>query len=128
MLPVLPPGRQYDADGKLRNWWTQDAQDAFLKRAYCFVQLYNVTVKEVNMTLDGFHTLGENIADNSGLTAAYLAFKKFNDTQQLLPGLEHLMGDQLFFVSNAIVWCQNIREERLRHDIQYDVHSPAKYR
>ncbi|CAN7987474.1 unnamed protein product, partial [Ixodes pacificus] len=121
-------GKQYDADGKLRNWWTHVAQEAFLQRAYCFVQLYNVTVKEANMTLDGFHTLGENIADNSGLTAAYLAFKKFNDTEQLLPGLEDLMGDQLFFVSNAIIWCQNIREEKLRHDIEYDVHSPAKYR
>ncbi|XP_040079715.1 neprilysin-1-like [Ixodes scapularis] len=121
-------GNQYDADGKLRNWWTDAAKQAFLKRADCFVQLYNVTVKEVNMTVNGYYTLNENMADNSGLTAAYLAWKKFNDTEQLLPGLEHLTGDKLFFVSNANVWCQNIREERLRHDLYNDNHSPTKYR
>ncbi|XP_040068885.1 neprilysin-1-like [Ixodes scapularis] len=96
-------GSQYDADGNLRNWWTPTAQEAFLNRSHCFVQMYNVTVKEVNMTVNGFHTLGENIADIAGLRAAYLAWTKFNDTEQLLHDLENLTGDQLFFVSYAHV-------------------------
>ncbi|XP_040356884.2 neprilysin-11-like [Ixodes scapularis] len=121
-------GMQYDADGNLRNWWTPAVQQEFINRAVCLVQLYNVTVKEVNMTLNGLLTLGENIADNSGLKAAYLAWKNFNDTEQLIPGLEHLTGDQLFFVSYAHIWCQDIKEGRLRYDIVNDVHSPAKYR
>ncbi|CAN8016248.1 unnamed protein product [Ixodes persulcatus] len=121
-------GDQFDADGQLRDWWTEKAQAEFLKRAECFIEQYsNVTVKEVNLTLNGVNTQGENIADNSGLRAAYLAFKKFNDTDLVLPSL-NLTGDQLFFLSNAMVWCQNIREERLRIDVQYDPHSPAKYR
>ncbi|XP_029824984.2 neprilysin-4-like [Ixodes scapularis] len=121
-------GSQFDADGELRNWWTESAEEEFLKRAQCFIDQYgNVTVKEVNLTLNGINTQGENIADNSGLKAAYLAFKKFNDTDQVLPEL-NLTGDQLFFVSNAMVWCSKIRRERLLNDVQYDAHSPAKYR
>ncbi|CAN7987476.1 unnamed protein product [Ixodes pacificus] len=121
-------GNQFDADGQLRNWWTESSQKMFLESAQCFIEQYgNVTAKEVNLTLNGINTQGENIADNSGLKAAYLAFKKFNDTDQVLPGL-NLTGDQLFFVSNAMGWCQNIRKERLRRDVQYDPHSPTKYR
>ncbi|KAM7311130.1 neprilysin-1-like [Ixodes scapularis] len=121
-------GSQFDGDGQLRNWWTESAEKEFVKRAQCFIDQYsNVTVKEVNLTLNGINTQGENIADNSGLRAAYLAFRKFNDTDQVLPGL-NLTGDQLFFLSNAMVWCHNIREERLRYDVQYDPHSPGKYR
>ncbi|CAN8016247.1 unnamed protein product [Ixodes persulcatus] len=121
-------GNEFDADGQLRNWWTESAQKHFLERAQCFIEQYgNVTVKEVNLTLNGINTQGENIADNSGLKAAYLAFKKFNDTDQVLPGL-NLTGDQLFFLSNAMGWCQNIRKEKLRSDVQYDPHSPTKYR
>ncbi|XP_040068887.1 neprilysin-1-like [Ixodes scapularis] len=121
-------GNQFDGDGQLRNWWTESAEEEFVKRAQCFIDQYsNVTVKEVNLTLNGINTQGENIADNSGLRAAYLALKKFNDTDEVLPGL-NLTGDQLFFVSNAMVWCNNIREGTLRYDVQYDPHSPAKYR
>ncbi|CAN7974685.1 unnamed protein product [Ixodes persulcatus] len=121
-------GDQFDGDGQLRDWWTETAQKEFSRRAECFIEQYsNVTVKEVNLTLNGVNTQGENIADNSGLRAAYLAFKKFNDTDLVLPRL-NLTGDQLFFLSNAMVWCQKIREERLRIDVQYDPHSPAKYR
>ncbi|XP_040069120.2 neprilysin-4-like [Ixodes scapularis] len=120
-------GNQFDADGQLRNWWTESAKKNFLERAQCFIEQYsNVTVKEVTLTLNGRNTQGENIADNSGLKAAYLAFKKFNDTDQVLPGLI-LTGDQLFFVSNTMGWCQMIRKERLRSDVQYDPHSPTKY-
>ncbi|XP_042146819.1 neprilysin-4-like [Ixodes scapularis] len=121
-------GSQFDGDGELRNWWTESSAEEFVKRAQCFIDQYsNVTVKEVNLTLNGINTQGENIADNSGLRAAYLAFRKFNDTDEVLPGL-NLTGDQLFFLSNAMVRCENISAERLRYDIQYDPHSPAKYR
>uniref|UniRef100_A0A0K8RC08 Putative m13 family peptidase n=1 Tax=Ixodes ricinus TaxID=34613 RepID=A0A0K8RC08_IXORI len=121
-------GSQFDADGQLRNWWTVSAKQKFLKRAQCFIEQYgNVTVKEVGLKLNGKNSLGENIADNSGLKAAYLAFRKFNDTNKMLPGL-NFTGDQLFFVSNAMGWCQRIRKERLRIEVQYNSHSPAKYR
>ncbi|XP_042144275.1 neprilysin-1-like [Ixodes scapularis] len=121
-------GNEFDADGQLGNWWNEAAKREYLKRAQCFIDQYsNVTVKEVNLTLNGTNTQGENIADNSGLRAAYLAFRKFNDTDEMLPGL-NLTGDQLFFLSNAMVSCTNIREGRLRYDIKYGRHSPGKYR
>ncbi|EEC18575.1 endothelin-converting enzyme, putative, partial [Ixodes scapularis] len=122
--PLLPPGRQYDADGHLRNWWTESAKRIFLEKAQCFIEQYgNVTVKEVNLTINGINTQGENIADYSGIRAAYLVRKfeeKFNDTDEVLPGL-NLTGDQLFFLSNAMV-------KELRHHVQYYPHSPGKYR
>ncbi|XP_040073432.1 neprilysin-4-like [Ixodes scapularis] len=121
-------GRQYDAGGHLRNWWTESAKRIFLEKAQCFIEQYgNVTVKEVNLTINGINTQGENIADYSGIRAAYLAFRKFNDTDEVLPGL-NLTGDQLFFLSNAMIWCENNRVEELRHHVQYYPHSPGKYR
>ncbi|XP_040073207.1 neprilysin-4-like [Ixodes scapularis] len=121
-------GNHFDADGQLGNSWNEAAKREYLKRAQCFIDQYsNVTVKEVNLTLNGTSTRRENIADNSGLRAAYLAFRKFNDTDEMLPGL-NLTGDQLFFLSNAMVWCNNIREGRLRYDVKYDPHSPGKFR
>ncbi|XP_040074084.1 neprilysin-4-like [Ixodes scapularis] len=121
-------GSQFDGDGELRNWWTESSAEEFVKRAQCFIDQYsNVTVKEVNLTLNGINTQGENIADHSGLRAAYLAFKKSNDTDELLPGL-NLTGDQLFFLSNAMVWCDKSRESRLISDIYHQRHSPGKYR
>ncbi|CAN7986478.1 unnamed protein product, partial [Ixodes hexagonus] len=122
-------GNQFDADGQLRNWWTADAKREFLDNAKCFIDQYgNVTVEEVNMTLDGINTQGENIADYSGLKAAYLSFKKYKDSDTVIPGLPNLTEEKLFFVSNAMVWCENIRKESLREDIQYDPHSPPQYR
>ncbi|EEC17621.1 conserved hypothetical protein [Ixodes scapularis] len=52
LSPLLPSGSQFDADGELRNWWTESAEEEFLKRAQCFIDQYsNVTVKEVNLTV-----------------------------------------------------------------------------
>ncbi|XP_002404700.3 neprilysin-1-like [Ixodes scapularis] len=121
-------GSHFDADGQQRDWWTESARDAFLKNAECFIEQYgNVTVKEENLALNGMNNPGENMADNSALKAAYLAFKKLNDAEEVLPGL-NLTGDQLFFLSNAMDLCKKFREKRLRNDVEDDPHSPGKYR
>lgn len=66
----LPPGREYDKDGNLRPWWQNSSVDAFKNRTECMVEQYS------QYTINGEHingkqTLGENIADNGGLKAAY---------------------------------------------------------
>lgn len=127
-------GSQFDANGRLEQWWTNETRKKFDKRALCFKHQYgSITVKRLNMTLNGNNTVGENIADNGGIRTAFKAFNKLlferqqrEDTR--LEGLENVSGKQLFFISNAMVWCNKAREGYLRELIQYDPHTPNRYR
>ena len=80
--------------------------------------------------MNGNQTLGENIADNGGLTAAYHAYlelMKEKPQPPKLPGLS-LTHKQLFFVAFAQVWCSSVTKEATQLQIEKDAHSPAKYR
>lgn len=91
-----------------------------------FPDKYKINGKPIN----GNQTLGENIADNGGLKAAYHAYldlmKDKNDPEKL-PGLE-LNHRQLFFVAFAQVWCSTVTKETTALQIEKDSHSPAQYR
>ncbi|XP_077533091.1 neprilysin-1-like [Haemaphysalis longicornis] len=127
-------GSQYDAYGGLRQWWSNSTRKKFEEKAGCFVTQYgSICDEEANMMLNGNNTVGENIADNGGLRTAFLAYKKLlnedcegKDTR--LQGLEDLSGEKLFFIANGQGWCSSIRRQMLRDAIQYDPHSPPKYR
>lgn len=127
-------GSQYDAYGGLRMWWTNSTRTKFDKKAKCFENQYGkIFDKEANMTLNGKNTVGENIADNGGLRTAFLAYTKFRRERGKhrdirLKGLEELSGEKLFFIANGMVWCGMERKAMLRELIQYDGHSPLKYR
>ncbi len=70
-------GRQYDADGNLRNWWEPETFREFLHKTTCIIQQYgNYTADAVGMKLNGINTQGENIADNGGIKEAYRAYRK----------------------------------------------------
>ncbi|KAJ3065634.1 hypothetical protein HDU98_010975, partial [Podochytrium sp. JEL0797] len=106
-------GRQYDAQGKLRDWWTPATRDAFDERTQCFVDQYsNFTVPggvggEEEWKVDGRLTLGENVADNGGLLRALEAWRWDRAAvgggarNAGLPGLQGYSEEQLFFVSFA---------------------------
>lgn len=67
---LLPSGREYDKEGNLRSWWQNSSVEAFRQRTECMMDQYSrylVNGEHVN----GKQTLGENIADNGGLKAAY---------------------------------------------------------
>lgn len=69
-LPCDPAGREYDKDGNLRPWWKNSSVEAFKQQTECMVEQYgNYSVN--GEPVNGRHTLGENIADNGGLKAAY---------------------------------------------------------
>lgn len=69
-LPSDPTGREYDKDGNLRPWWKNSSVEAFKRQTECMVEQYgNYSVN--GEPVNGRHTLGENIADNGGLKAAY---------------------------------------------------------
>ena len=121
-------GAKYDHEGNLHNWWGKEAEAEFEKKAQCFVDQYGkVFVDEVKLHLDGKNTLGENIADNGGLHQSENAYGQLQEQEGTLPDLP-FTEEQLYFVSNANIWCGLIRDATLRDRILTDVHSPAKYR
>ncbi|XP_037527291.1 neprilysin-1 [Rhipicephalus sanguineus] len=126
-------GSQFDANGALKQWWTNDTRAKFMDKAKCFEDEYgNITDVETNMTLNGKNTVGENIADNGGLRLAFEAYKKllqaeYKNVDTRLKDLEEFSGEQLFFIANAMVMCSLSRPEYLKEQIQYDPHSPSQY-
>ncbi|CAG2108774.1 unnamed protein product [Medioppia subpectinata] len=125
-------GSQFDAEGNLKNWWTQAIHKKFDQKADCFVKEYSAEyVPEVQMHLNGKNTLGENIADNGGMRESYRAFEAYvkkHGEPQRLPHVTEYTGQQLYFLSHANVWCSLWRPEALKTQIEYNPHSPGKYR
>ncbi|XP_077534684.1 neprilysin-1-like [Haemaphysalis longicornis] len=101
-------GSQYDADGELRQWWSNGTRTEFNKKTECFEHQYgSICDEEANMTLNGKNTVGENIADNGGLRTAFLAYQKLLNEdcerkETRLQGLEELSGEKLFFIANGM--------------------------
>src|SRR5690348_5868112 len=99
-------GRQYDAKGNLRDWWTAEDAKAFDQRAQCLVDEYSSFTAVDDVKLNGKLTLGENTADNGGLRLAYMALmgdlagKNVGATDGFTP-------DQRFFLAYAQIWCEN---------------------
>uniref|UniRef100_A0A6Q2YDU0 Endothelin-converting enzyme 1 n=1 Tax=Esox lucius TaxID=8010 RepID=A0A6Q2YDU0_ESOLU len=122
-------GREYDKDGNLRPWWKNSSVEAFKKQTQCMVEQYsNYSINKE--PLNGKHTLGENIADNGGLKAAYKAYVKWiakNGEEASLPAME-MTNHQLFFVGFAQVWCSVRTPESSHEGVITDPHSPSRYR
>uniref|UniRef100_A0A224YEA8 Gluzincin n=1 Tax=Rhipicephalus zambeziensis TaxID=60191 RepID=A0A224YEA8_9ACAR len=126
-------GKQFDEDGRLRNWWSNSTQKKFDAKSKCFINQYSAVFSELaNRTLNGVNTLGENIADNGGLRMAFRTLdqqlKAFETPDVRLPGLENYTSKHLFFISNAYLWCGSSRPGALRLQIEYDPHSPRRQR
>ena len=122
-------GAQFDAQGNLENWWSETTLQHFHNLSQCFIDQYtSILDARVELHLNGRNTLGENIADNGGVREAFEAYEQLGLQEPSLPGLQDLTNQQLFFVSYANTWCSVTRSEKLRQNILYDPHSPARYR
>jgi len=123
-------GRQFDADGNLRDWWTPEDGKAFDERAQCEVDEYNGFVAVDDVHVNGKLTLGENTADNGGLRVAYMALQKAikNDQVKSDKMIDGFTPEQRFFVGWAQVWCENVRPESSRSMALTNEHSPGQYR
>lgn len=129
-------GRQKDKDGNLRDWWPASTVQRFKNQTRCIINQYaDFIVPEVNMSVNGVNTQGENIADNGGLKQAYRAYQKWRKreipsgaSEPRLPGLMHLSHEQLLFLSHAHIWCGLSRPDAYVNDILSGVHSPDKFR
>lgn len=120
-------GNQYDAEGNLRNWWTEEDKKRFRTEADKLVEQYSGFVALDDLKVNGALTQGENIADLGGLTMAYAALQKALEKNPQKP-IDGFTPDQRFFISFAQVWRNNIREAELKRRLKVDVHSPGKFR
>jgi endothelin-converting enzyme/putative endopeptidase len=120
-------GRQFDAHGNLRDWWTAEDGKEFVKRASCISDQYSTYKIIDDIKINGKLTLGEDTADLGGLILAYVAWKEDTKGQNLQP-LDDLTPDQRFFVGYGQSWCGETRDETKRLRATVDPHSPEKYR
>ncbi|HWM23556.1 MAG TPA: M13 family metallopeptidase [Chthoniobacterales bacterium] len=122
-------GRQFDATGNLRDWWTPESAAKYKERADKIVQQYAEYEPLPGMHINGQLTQGENIADDGGVKLAYAALqkalaKKGGKSEKI----DGFTPEQRFFLGWAQVWRANIRDEALKLRLNTDPHSPTKYR
>jgi len=120
-------GRQFDAQGNLRDWWTADDEKEFVKRATCISDQYSGYTIIDDIKINGKLTLGEDVADLGGLILAYVAWQQDTQGRNLQP-MDGLTPEQRFFVGYGQSWCTNERDEKKRMRATVDPHSPEKYR
>ena len=120
-------GRQFDAKGNLRDWWTPEDAKEFQKRADCISNQYSSYTIIDDIKINGKLTLGEDVADLGGLMLAWMAWKADTRDQKLEP-LDDLTPEQRFFVGYGQSWCGQTRDETKRLRATVDPHSPEKYR
>ena len=120
-------GSQFDGDGNLKNWWTKEDRAAFKKLADALVAQYDAYEALPGKNVQGKLTLGENIADLSGMAIAYKAYKMSLGGKPG-PVMDGFTADQRFFIGWAQVWARKYREEELVRRLVTDPHSPSLFR
>ncbi len=120
-------GRQFDAHGNLRDWWTAEDGKQFDQRASCISDQYSQYVAVDDVKVNGQLTMGENVADLGGMMLAYMAWKTETQGQKLEP-IDGFTPEQRFFIGYGQSWCSNTRDETKRMYATIDPHSPDKYR
>lgn len=122
-------GKDFTLEGNFDTWWTNHSAKEFKKKAQCFIDQYsNFTYYGKNMK--GRQTLGEDLADNGGLSQALQAYRIWvskNGEEKQLPGL-NLSPEQLYFLAFSQVWCTAYRESAAINQIENGVHSLSNLR
>lgn len=120
-------GRQRDAEGNLKGWWTAADATEFEKRTACTIEQYAQYLVVDDVHVNSRLTLGEDVADLGGLNLSYMGWKNATAGQTLLPR-DGLTPEQRFFVGYGQRSCVNQRDEDKRIDAKTDHHSPARHR
>jgi len=120
-------GSQSDGDGNLRDWWSKQDRINFKVKTDALVKQYDAYSPVKGYHVNGALTLGENIADNSGLAIAYKAYK-LSLGGKPAPVIEGLTGDQRFYMGFAQVWRAKVRDKQQIVLIKTDPHSPGQFR
>ncbi|TAH43011.1 MAG: M13 family peptidase [Bacteroidetes bacterium] len=116
-------GRQFDADGNLKNWWTTEDSVMFSQQASLLINQFNNYIVLDSMHVNGEATLGENIADLGGVVIGFEAFKK---TKQYREGkkIDGLTPTQRYFLGYSMGWLGHSRDASLAMQVMTNVHAP----
>ncbi len=121
-------GRQFDATGKLRDWWSKESADRYTAHAQQLVKQFDAYEPIPGVRIKGQLTLGENLGDLGGLEAAYAAYRRYVSRHGEPPVIDGYTGDQRFFIAYAQSWQGKRREGAVRAQLLSDPHSPEEYR
>ncbi|XP_016950023.1 neprilysin-4-like [Drosophila biarmipes] len=126
-------GRKFDAKGNSHDWWDERSSSNFLKRRECFTKQYGRYKYDGNLLKEST-SQAENIADNGGMRLAYTAYRKWYESQvekdlakETLPNLRYT-AKQLFFISFAQIWCNDVHPKVKTLQVLTDQHMPGKFR
>ena len=120
-------GSQFDGAGNLRSWWTDDDRKRFDAKTNVLVSQYAAFSPLAGYHVNGELTLGENIADNSGLEIAYKAYHH-SLAGRPAPVIDGTSGDERFFYGFAQAFRGKARDAVLLTQIKSDPHSPDEFR
>jgi endothelin-converting enzyme/putative endopeptidase len=120
-------GRQFDGQGNLKDWWTEEDAKKFEERIQCIRDQYAQYTIVDDIKINSKLTSGEDVADLGGTLIAYIAWKDAVANQKLDP-MDGFTPDQRFFIGFAQWACENQRPENLRANAITNPHSPGKYR
>jgi len=120
-------GSKYDGDGNLNNWWTDSDREAFSQLTQKLINQYADYEPLPGKNVNGNLTLGENIADLSGLTISFKAYNLSLEGQPS-PEIAGWTGEQRFFLGWSQVWRRKYREAEMMQRLLVDPHSPSSYR
>ncbi len=121
-------GRQFDARGRLRDWWTKQSADRYKVKATALARQFDQYEPIPGVHIKGELTLGENLADLGGLETAYEAYRRYVARHGEPRVIDGYTGDQRFFIAYAASWQGKTREDAERQQLLSDPHSPEKYR
>ena len=120
-------GSAFDADGRLRNWWTPTDHQHFEQEAKALAEQYDSYVALPGLHVNGEQTIDEDIADLGGVAAAYEAYHDSLNGRPA-PKIDGFTGDQQFFLAFGQNWSSKVRSAALRRQVLTDPHAPAEFR
>ncbi|UII30324.1 M13 family metallopeptidase [Fulvivirga ulvae] len=121
-------GSRFDAEGNMKNWWSEEDAASFKSRTGQLVAQYDDYEPLDSVKVNGAFTLGENIGDLGGVNAAYDGLQR-HLAEHGNPGLiDGMTQEQRFFMSWATIWRIKYKDETLRTQVNTDPHSPGMYR
>jgi putative endopeptidase len=120
-------GGQYDGDGNLRDWWSAEDHKRFDAKAKMLVEQYKLFEPLPGYRVNGELTVGENIADDSGLAIAYKAYK-ISLKGKKSPVIDGFTGEQRFYMGWAQAWREKMRDAFRIQLLKMDPHSPGEFR
>ena len=120
-------GAKYDADGNLKNWWTEEDKEKFNQRTAKLKAQFDAYTVLDSIQVNGSLTMGENIADLGGVTMSYYAYQKYLEKYGR-QDIEGYTPEQRFFIGWAQVWRMTYTDQELLRRIKTDPHSPGMFR